>query len=145
MAKKPGFLEDERGLQISGQSALITMGLMQLAMGIIILVRAYVLDQPDEELRDLQLLLAGSYVVFLLIRSFLGGTLRVPSPKKALFSYLAIVAFLFIVLSLIYGLPAPSEWKTTILPITAGPAIVIACYWLIAWLGRRHVERQIRE
>ncbi len=134
---------DERSQQVAGQSAMIMLGLTQTALGILLLVRLYVLDQPDSELRDIQWVLLGSIVGYFVLRSFLGGIMPVPTLKQAVLAYLGITIFLFVVLSLWLGLPDLSEWTTNVLPAIAGPAIIVGGYWLIAALGKRRVERQI--
>lgn len=134
---------DERSQQVAGQSAMIMLGLTQTALGIVLLVRLYVFDQPDSELRDIQWVLLGSIVGYFVLRSFLGGIMPVPTMKQAVLAYVGMVVFLFVVLSIWLGLPDLSEWTTNVLPAIAGPAIVVGGYWLIAALGRRRVEREI--
>ncbi len=136
---------DERTQLISGRSAMIILGLTQTALGAVLLIRLYVFDQPDSELRDIQWVLAGSIVGYFALRSFLGGIMPVPTPKQALWAYFSMVLFLFVVLSLWFGLPQLSEWKTTFLPVLVGPAIIVGGYWLIASLGKRRIEQEISE
>lgn len=134
---------DERSQQVAGQSAMIMLGLTQTALGVILLIRLYVLDQPDAELRDIQWVLLGSIVGYFVLRSFLGGIMPVPTLKQAVLAYLGLTLFLFVVLSLWLGLPDLSEWTTNVLPAILGPAIIVGGYWLIAVLGKRRVEREI--
>ena len=134
---------DERSQQVAGQSAMIMLGLTQTALGVILLIRLYVLDQPDSELRDIQWVLLGSIVGYFVLRSFLGGIMPVPTLKQAALTYVGMTIFLFVVLSLWLGLPDLSEWTTNVLPAILGPAIIVGGYWLIAALGKRRVEREI--
>ena len=134
---------DERSQQVAGQSAMIMLGLTQVALGVVLLVRLYVFDQPDAELRDIQWVLLGSIVGYFALRSFLGGIMPVPTPKQAVLAYLGLTLFLFVVLSLWLGLPDLSEWTTNILPAILGPGIIVGGYWLIAALGKRRIEREI--
>lgn len=134
---------DERSQQVAGQSAMIMLGLTQTALGVILLIRLYVLDQPDSELRDIQWVLLGSIVGYFALRSFLGGIMPVPTAKQAVLAYVGMVVGLFIVLSIWLGWPDLSEWTTNVLPAIAGPAIIVGGYWLIAALGKRRVEREI--
>lgn len=136
---------DERSQQVAGQSATVMLGLTQVALGVVLLVRLYVFDQPDAELRDFQWVLLGSIVGYFALRSFLGGIMPVPTMKQAFLAYLGMVVFLFVVLSLWLGLPDLSEWTNNVLPAILGPAIIVGGYWLIAALGRRRVEREIFE
>lgn len=134
---------DERSQQVAGQSAMIMLGLTQTALGVILLIRLYVLDQPDSELRDIQWVLLGSIVGYFVLRSFLGGIMPVPTLKQAVLAYLGMTFGLFVILSVWLGLPDLSEWTTNILPAIAGPAIIVGGYWLIAALGKRRIEREI--
>ena len=134
---------DERSQQVAGQSAMIMLGLTQVALGVILMVRLYVFDQPDAELRDIQWVLLGSIVGYFALRSFLGGIMPVPTMKQAILAYLSMTVFLFVVLSLWLGLPDLSDWTNNVLPAILGPAIIVGGYWLIAALGKRRVEREI--
>ncbi len=134
---------DERSQQVAGQSAMIMLGLTQTALGVILLIRLYVLDQPDSELRDIQWVLLGSIVGYFVLRSFLGGIMPVPTLKQAVLAYLGMTFGLFVILSVWLGLPDLSEWTTNVLPAVAGPAIIVGGYWLIAALGKRRIEREI--
>ena len=134
---------DERSQQVAGQSAMIMLGLTQVALGAVLMIRLYVFDQPDAELRDIQWVLLGSIVGYFVLRSFLGGIMPVPTMKQAILAYVGLVVFLFVVLSLWLGLPDLSEWTNNVLPAILGPAIIVGGYWLIAALGKRRIEREI--
>lgn len=134
---------DERTQQVAGQSAMIMLGLTQVALGVVLLVRLYVRDQPDAELRDIQLVLLGSIAGYFVLRSFLGGIMPVPTLRQALAAYAVMVVGLFIVLSLWLGLPDLSAWTTNVLPVILGPALVVGGYWIVAALGRRRIEGQL--
>ena len=134
---------DERSQVVAGQSAMIMLGLTQVALGVVLMVRLYVFDQPDAELRDIQWVLLGSIVGYFVLRSFLGGIMPVPTMKQAILAYLSMTVFLFVVLSLWLGLPDLSDWTNNVLPAILGPAIIVGGYWLIAALGKRRVEREI--
>ena len=134
---------DERSQVVAGQSAMIMLGLTQVALGVVLMVRLYVFDQPDAELRDIQWVLLGSIVGYFALRSFLGGIMPVPTMKQAALAYLGMTVFLFVVLSLWLGLPDLADWTNNVLPAILGPAIIVGGYWLIAALGKRRVEREI--
>jgi len=136
---------DERTEQIAGRSAAIALGLTQVALCATLLIRLYVHDQPDAEVRDLQLVLFGSIFVYFALRSFLGGIMPVPTWRQALVAYAILTAVLFVILSLWLGLPDLSEWTTNILPAVLGPAIIVGAYWLVAALGKRYAERGLEE
>ena len=134
---------DERSQVVAGQSAMIMLGLTQVALGAVLMIRLYVFNQPDAELRDIQWVLLGSIVGYFALRSFLGGIMPVPTMKQAVLVYLGMTVFLFVVLSLWLGLPDLSDWTNNVLPAILGPAIIVGGYWLIAALGKRRVEREI--
>ena len=134
---------DERSQVVAGQSAMIMLGLTQVALGAVLMIRLYVFNQPDAELRDIQWVLLGSIVGYFALRSFLGGIMPVPTMKQAVLAYLGMTLFLFVVLSLWLGLPDLSDWTNNVLPAILGPAIIVGGYWLIAALGKRRVEREI--
>ena len=134
---------DERSQVVAGQSAMIMLGLTQVALGAVLMIRLYVFDQPDAELRDIQWVLLGSIVGYFALRSFLGGIMPVPTMKQAILAYVGMTVFLFVVLSLWLGLPDLSDWTNNVLPAILGPAIIVGGYWLIAALGKRRVEREI--
>ena len=136
---------DERTQQVAGQSAMVMLGLTQIALGVILMIRLYVFDQPDEELRDIQCVLLGSIVGYFALRSFLGGTMPVPTAKQAVLAYVGLTLSLVIVLSVWLGLPDLNEWTTNILPAIVGPAIIVGGYWAISALGKRRVEREIAD
>lgn len=135
------FRWDERSEQVAGKSAIIALGLTQVALVVVLMVRLYIRGQPSEEVRDIQWVLLGSIIGYIALRSFLGGIMPVPTLKQAAIAYLSLFALLFVTLSLWMGLPRLSEWATTILPAVLGPAIIVGGYWLIAWLGQRRLER----
>jgi hypothetical protein len=141
--KKLWFDWDERSEQVAGRSAMVVLGLTHVALGAVLFIRLYVRDQPDAEVRDIQLVLLGSLVGYFALRSFLGGIMPVPTLKQAITVYLSLFTLLFVVLSIWLGLPELKEWSTTILPVAVGPAIVVGGYWLIALMGQKRVERDL--
>lgn len=141
--KKQWFVWDERTEQVAGRSAMIMLGLTQVALGVVLLTRLYLLGQPDEELRDIQWVLLGSIAGHFALRSFLGGILAVPTLKQAVIAYVGMFVALFVILSIWLGLPDLENWTNTILPVVVGPALIVGGYWLVAWLGQRRIEREL--
>lgn len=136
---------DERSQWVAGQSAMIMLGVTQVALGIVLLIRLYIKDQPDAEVRDFQLVLFISIAGYFILRSFLGGIMPVPTLKQAVTAYIVMVTALFVILSVWLGLPDLSEWQTNVLPVVLGPAIMVLGYWAIAALGAWRIEREIEE
>ena len=107
--------------------------------------RLYILGQPDGELRDLQLVLAFSIFGYMGTQRYLGGVLPVLNLKGALIVYGILVTLVAGISLLSYGFPPLSDWSNTWLPAFLGPAIMVGLYSLLAWLGKRRLERQITQ
>lgn len=135
------FWKDERVAQVSGLSAMLMLNLTQVILGGIIVYRAYIIQQPDDEFRDLQWLLFISIVGFFALRSWLGGFFPVPTLIQALLIYAGLASTLVLILIAWFGLPDLSQWTSNLLPALAGPAVAVGGYWLIAFLGKRRLER----
>jgi hypothetical protein len=139
------FAGDERSHQINGMIAQVFLGLTQIFLAAILFYRLYVLGQPDAQLNDLRLLLAFSIFGYIAARLFFGGILPELSWKPALIAYAALAGLITVVCLLIYGWPAPADWAVTWLPALLGPAIIVGLYALVAYLGKRRVEREISD
>jgi len=133
------FAGDERSHSINGMIAQVFLGLTQIFLAVIVFYRLYVVGQQDSEINDLRLLLAFS------IWLFFGGILPELSWKPALIAYASLAGLITVVCLLIYGWPDPEDWAITWLPALLGPAILVGLYALVAYLGKRRVEREIGE
>jgi hypothetical protein len=69
----------------------------------------------------------------------------VPTLSGAAVAYFGLMALVAGGCLLIYGLPPMSDWTSTWLPALLGPALIVGIYYLIAWLGRRRLERLISD
>ena len=136
---------DERVQANVRSAAAILLGVTQVLLAAVILYRVYVLGQPDQQIRDIQAVLAISVFGFIAAQLFLGGAFPVPTWRGMLVVYLALTVLVCGVCLLIYGLPAANQWTNTWLPATAGPAVLVLAYSLVAYLGQRRIERQIEE
>lgn len=136
---------DERTRSNSRYAAAIWLGVTQVLLAGVVFYRLYVLGQPDEQIRDFQLVLAISIFGYLGLQLFLGGIMPVPTWRGAALSWGVLVATIAVVSIAIHGLPEPSDWPRTWLPALLGPALLIGAYALVAWLGQKRIERQIRE
>ena len=140
---KPIFVSDERMQIIAGRIAFIVLGLTQTAMLGIILYRRFVLEQSNAQVLDLRILLMVSVFGYIAARLYFGAVLPVLSFKKLLIIYICLTIVLAVTLSLWLGMPALDNWQNTILPAVLGPAILVSGYGLIAWLGKKRVEKEI--
>ena len=134
---------DERTAMVSAKVSQIVLALTQLALLIAILNRAYLINQPDAEFNDIRIILALSLAGNILASPYFGGHYPVLRPQMLLRIYLVSVVLLFAVLSIWYGFPQLSEWRTTLLPITIGPAIVLALYYLVSRLSERRMQKDL--
>jgi len=134
---------DERMVDLTGRLANTALSLTQVALLGAILYRRHVLGQSEEYYSDIQLILGLSLFGYIAARLYFGAILPVLSFKVTLTIYIGFVAFLFVTLSFLYGLPTSDNWHNTILPVTLGPAIILGLYWLIAYLGKRRAEKEL--
>jgi hypothetical protein len=54
-----------------------------------------------------------------------------------------LTALLFTFLSLWLGLPSLDNWQNTILPVVIGPAILVGAYGMMAFLGKKRLDKEI--
>ncbi|MEN8171627.1 MAG: hypothetical protein ABFS03_01970 [Chloroflexota bacterium] len=141
--KQPPFVSDERMQILTGRIAVIFLGLTQTALLWIILYRRYYLGQNDAYYSDFRWVLGFSVFGYIAARLYFGAVLPLISVKKLIYIYLGFVIFLFIVLSAWYGLPTLDNWQNTILPVVLGPAILLFGYWLMAYLGKQRMDKDI--
>ena len=134
---------DERTSMVSGKVSQVVLALTQVALVIAILNRAYLLDQPDAQFGDLRIILGLSLAGNILASLYFGGHYPVLSLGTLFRIYLVAVVGLFVVLSIWFGLPELSEWRNTLLPITLGPAIVLALYYFVSRLSERRMQRDL--
>ena len=139
------FTIDERSRQTATHTAYFFLHITQLLLAGVIFYRLYILGQPDGELRDFQIVLAISIFGYMGTQRYLGGVLPVLNLKGALIVYGILVTLVAGISLLSYGFPPLSDWSNTWLPAFLGPAIMVGLYSLLAWLGKRRLERQITQ
>jgi apolipoprotein N-acyltransferase len=142
---KQSFVSDERMQIITGRIAVVFLSLTQTAILGIILYRRYFLGQDEAYYSDIRIVLGFSVFGYIAARLYYGAVLPVLSIKKLVAIYVGFVIFLTIVLSIWLGPPTLDNWHNTILPVLLGPAILAAAYWLMAYLGKRRMEKEISE
>lgn len=134
---------DERKQATTRSAAAIWLGVTQLLLVGVIFYRLYVLGQPDEQIRDFQVVLAISVFGYLALQLFLGGVMPIPTWKGAIASYALLTGAIVVVCLAVYGWPRWDEWTSTWLPALVGPAVLIGAYMGIARLGYRRIEQQL--
>ena len=136
------FISDERMQIVTGKIAVIFLALTQTAILGIILYRRYFLGQGEEYYNDIRTVLGVSVFGYIAARLYYGAVLPVLSFKTIASIYVGFVTFLTVVLSIWYGLPTLDNWQNTILPVLLGPAILLFLYWLMAYLGKKRMDKE---
>ena len=139
------FVADERMQILTGRIATIFLSLTQVALLGIILYRRYFLGQEEAYYSDVRLVLGFSVFGYIAARLYYGAVLPMLSFKQLVYIYVGFVVFLTVVLSIWLGLPTLDNWQNTILPVLLGPAILLGGYWLVAYLGKKRMEKEIAE
>ena len=137
------FKVDERTQNINGQVSFYTLMLTHIGLGIALVYKAYILDLPSSETRDISIILLLSTYGYWALRIYLQGDQPVLSWKRILKIYVLITVAFDAVLITWHGVPQLSEWRTTWLPGLLGPAVIVGAYWLVTWLGQRRVEKEL--
>jgi len=134
---------DERMEALSGRIAFIFLGLTQVSLLGAILYRRMILGQSQDQFSDLRLILILSVFGYVAARLYYGAILPVLSLRILFIAYFGLTALLFIVLSLWLGLPSLDNWQNTILPVVIGPAILVGTYGVMAFLGKKRLDKEI--
>jgi hypothetical protein len=137
------FNADERTAVLTGNIAIIFLGLTQTALLVSILYRRFALDQGEDQYGDMRLILLLSVLGYLAARLYYGAILPVLSLKWLVGIYIGLVAILLVVLSLWLGLPDLADWQNTILPVVSVPAILVFGYGLLAHFSKKRIEKEI--
>lgn len=136
---------DERMRSNARYAAAIWLGVTQVLLAGVVFYRLYVLGQPDSEIRDFQFVLAVSLFGYIGLQLYLGGVFPVPTWRGILVGYFILMGLVVGGSLLIHGVPPKEDWANTWLPALLGPALIVGLYYLVAWLGKRRVERKIEE
>ena len=135
---------DERTEGINGLVSFYVLMLTHLALAAVIVYKAYVLKLPEESYAELSVIMGLSMGGYWAMRLYFSGILPVISLKKLLVIYFVGVAMIWIPTYLIGGWPAPSYWYQVLYPFI-GVAVVLGFYSLVAYLGKRRLEKDLSE
>ena len=136
---KPIYI-DERTEHVNGLVSFLCLMLTQIALVGVMVYKRYVLGLPSEEYTEITWIAGFSMGGYWVIRLYLSGILPVISFRKILAIYILLVAVIFIPTYLIHGWPASERWYEVLYPFT-GMAVILSVYSLIAWLGKRRIEK----
>ena len=135
---------DERTERINGWVSFYVLMLTQLALAVVIVIKRYVLGLPMEDYAELSVIMGLSMGGYWALRLYFSGILPVISFKKMLVIYFVGVAMIWIPTYLIEGWPDPSEWYQVLYPFI-GVGVALGFYTLAAYMGKRHLEKDLSE
>lgn len=136
---------DERTELINGKVSVVILVFTQAALAIAIAYLRYVKHLDTSYTGIFSAILVASMSIYWGLRLYLSGALPVFSLRVYIAKYLAIVAVIVIPSGLIHGWPTAQNWTSTILPATTVPALFLFLIWLIAFMGKRRIDRQIQD
>lgn len=136
---------DERTERLNGQISFLILMLTQIAVAGAIFYKRYIQGLDVEYYQTFSAILAASMFIYWGLRLYLSGILPVISWQALLGIYVALVLAISIPSALIHGLPTAQNWDSTILPAAGGPAVIVIGYWLIAYFGKRRLDKEIGE
>jgi hypothetical protein len=135
---------DERTDHINGLVSFFCLMLTQLALVGVMVYKRYFLGLPEEAYAEITLIACLSMAGYWTIRLYLSGILPVISFKKMLAIYIVSVAAIFIPTYLIHGWPVAARWYEVLYPF-AGVAVILGFYSLVAYFGKRRLEKMIMQ
>jgi magnesium-transporting ATPase (P-type) len=135
---------DERTERINGQVSFICLMLTQAALAGVIVYKRYILGLPEEKNAEIAWIVSVSMAGYWAIRLYFSGILPVISFKKMLALYITLVTCIVIPTYFIHGLPVPERRYELFYPFI-GVALILGFYSLLAYLGKRRIEKNILE
>ncbi len=141
---KSFFQMDERAERINGQISFVILTLTQAALALLIAYKRYILGLGTAYYGSFSFILLLSIASYWAFRLYLSGILPVISLRKMALFYIILVAFIEIPAYLIAGPPAPGRGYEVLYPFL-GVAVALTFYTLVAYLGKRRIQKEIKE
>ncbi len=138
------ILVDERTEHVNGLVSFFWLMITQLALVGVAFVKRYFLGQPPEAYAEITWIAFLSIGGYWAIRLYLSGILPVISIKSILLIYVIAVLFISVPTYFIHGWPVPERWFEVLYP-AIGVAVVLLVYWLIAYFGKKRLEKFNKE
>ncbi|HPH97170.1 MAG TPA: hypothetical protein PKW33_11155 [Anaerolineaceae bacterium] len=135
---------DERTEQINGWVSFFCLMLTQLALAGVLVYKRYFLGLPEEAYAEIIWILGLSVGGYWALRLYFSGILPVIPLKKMAIIYIISVALIFIPTLLIVGWPPAERWYEVLYPFI-GVAVILGFYSLVAYFGKRRLEKDIAE
>ena len=131
---------DERTEHVNGLVSFFCLMLTQLALVGVVFVKRYFLGQPPEAYAEITWIALLSMSGYWAVRLYLSGILPVISFKTMLLIYVIAVLAISVPTYFIHGWPAPERWFEVLYPVI-GVAVILLVYWLIAYFGKKRLEK----
>jgi len=135
---------DERTEHINGLVSFFFLMLTQLALVGVMVYKRYILGLPPEAYAEITWIAGLSMAGYWAIRLYLSGILPQFSLKKMLVIYFLLTAAISIPTYFIHGWPAAERWYEVLYPFI-GVAVLLGFYSLVAYLGKRRLEKMISQ
>ena len=138
------FTLDERSERLNGQISFYILMLTQAALALLIAYKRYILGLDTAYYENFSAVLLISMLSYWAFRVYLSGILPVISFRKLALLYIVLVILIWIPTYLIVGIPEPEQWYQVLYPFI-GVAVVLGFYTLVAYLGKRRLQKEIGE
>lgn len=138
------FMLDERSERLNGQISFYILMLTQAALALLIAYKRYILGLDTAYYESFSAVLLISMLSYWAFRIYLSGILPVISLRKLALLYIVLVMLISIPAYLIAGMPEPGQWYEVLYPFI-GVAVVLGFYTLVAYLGKRRIQKEIGE
>lgn len=140
-----GFYQlDERSERINGQVSFYILMLTQAALGLLIAYKRYIQGLDTSYYDGFNAILLLSMLSYWAARLYLSGILPVISLRKLALLYIVLVMVIEIPAFLIAGMPEPGRWYEVLYPFI-GVAVVLGFYTLVAYFGKRRLQKEFNE
>ena len=140
-----GFFQmDERTERLNGQISFYILMLTQAAFALLIAYKRYIQELEPSYYSGFSFLVLLSMLSYWAARLYLSGILPVFSFRKLALLYIILVLLIEIPAFLISGMPEPGRWFEVLYPFI-GVALVLAFYALVAYSGKRRIEKLYTE
>ena len=138
------FRLDERTERLNGQISFYILMLTQAAIALLIAYKRYIQGLEPSYYSGFSFLVLLSMLGYWAARLYLSGILPVISPRKLSLLYIVLVLLIEIPAFLISGMPVPERWYEVLYPFV-GADLVLAFYALVAYFGKRRIEKLYTE
>ncbi len=138
------FKLDERSERINGLISFCILMLTQVALGLLIAYKRYIQGLDTAFYGNFGVVLLISILSYWTIRLYLSGILPVISFRKLVLLYFILVVLIELSAFLISGMPEPGLWHEVLYPFI-GVAVILGFYALVAYLGKRRIQKATGE